>query len=110
MIEAAKIPKVFTGILFIPAIGFFLSNSQVLSYSHFLLGVLLIVTSYCSYNFTFRSKNLNFGRKCLGCLSTALLVLFLSAEVSDILTSVYKISLGDEVTFMIKMVLMLSNM
>ena len=49
-------------------------------------------------------------RKCLGCLSTALLVLVLSAEVSNVLQSVYKVDFGEEIAFLVKMVLMISNM
>ena len=103
-------PKIFTGILFLPALGFFVPNEQILNHGHFLVILLLIVLSYCSYAFNFQSKSLNFLRKCLGCLSTAMLALFLSAEVSDILVSVYNVSFGEELTFMIKMIVMLSNM
>lgn len=108
--ETNKTPKIFTAILFIPALGFFVTNAHVLEYAYFILVLALIASSYFSYTLSFQSKTLNLLRKCLGCFSTALLVLFLSAEVSDILVTVYKVSFADEVTFLIKMVLMLSNM
>jgi hypothetical protein len=108
--EAASSPKVFMAILFFPALGFFASNEQILSHSHFVLVLGLVALSYLCHAFSFQSKSLNFFRKCVGCLSTAALVLFLSAEVSDILISVYKVTFGDEVSFMIKLIFMLSNM
>lgn len=110
VMEAIKTPKVFTAILFFPTLGFFTTDQQILSHSHFVLVIALIALSYLCYTFSFQSKSLNFLRKCLGCLSTAALALFLSAEVSDILVSVYKVSFGDEITFMIKLIFMLSNM
>ena len=93
-----------------PAIGFFASNETVMSYAHFLFVIVLMAASYYCHSRTFESKTLDHLRKCAACLSTALLVLFLSAEVSDILLSVYKVSYGEEVTFLVKMVLMVSNM
>jgi hypothetical protein len=102
--------KIFTAILLLPALGFFFSNEAVQSYAYFLLIITLVASAYFCHTYVFESKSLNFIRKCLACLSTAVLVLFLAAEVSDILLSVYKVSFGEEVTFLIKMILMISNM
>lgn len=49
-------------------------------------------------------------RRGLACFSTAVLILFLSAEVSQILLEIYKVSYAEEVTFLLKMILMISNM
>lgn len=86
--------KILTGILLLPAAGFFFENETVMSYAHFLVIIALVASSYYCYSRTFESKTLDQFRKCLACLSTALLILFLSAEVSDILLSVYKVSYG----------------
>lgn len=102
--------KIYTAILFLPALGFFGSNQTVMEYAHFLLIIALVAASYYFHTRTFESKTLNQVRKCFACLSTALLILFLSAEVSDILLSVYKVGYGEELTFLLKMILMVSNM
>ena len=99
---------VYTTLLSVPAIGFFLSNQTVQSQAHFIVVIALILTTYLCYSY--QSEKFSKVLKCLACLSSALLILFLSAEVSEILLSVYKISFGEELTFAIKMILMISNM
>ena len=103
-----KTSTVYTCILGLPALGFIFSNETIQSQANFILVIGLIFSAYFCH--TYQWKTINYVRKCVACLSTALLILFLSAEVSHVLLSVYKVSFGEEVTFMIKMVLMISNM
>lgn len=84
---------VYTAILSLPAIGFFLSNTFVQEQAHFIVVIGLLLTAYMTYNYQW--KKFNTFRKCLACLSTSLLILFLSAEVSEILLSVYKVNFGE---------------
>ena len=103
-------PTIYTALLFTPALGFFLPNQEILAQAHFLLVVTLIASSFACYHLAFKSEYLNVLRKCLGCVSTALIVTYLSAEVGDILSSVYQVPFSDEVSFFCKIVLMISNM
>lgn len=72
-------PKIYTTILFLPALGLFLPNQDIIDYAHFLLIIALIGSSFACYHLSFKSETLNILRKCLGCLSTALLITYLSA-------------------------------
>ena len=66
--------------------------------------------AYLCYWINFQNSFLNQLRKCLACLSTAALVLFLGAQVGQILSVVYRVDYGEEMAFAVKMILMLSNM
>jgi hypothetical protein len=46
----------------------------------------------------------------LGCLASAALVLLLGAQVGHILRVVYRVDFAEEMSFAVKMILMLSNM
>lgn len=96
--------------LFLPALGFFVPDQTINNHAYFLLILSLLVLSYLSHLFTFQSNVLNLIRKYLACLCTAALVLFLSAQVGEILIQVYRIDYGEEISFAVKMILMLSNM
>jgi tellurite resistance protein TehA-like permease len=103
-------PKIYTALLFIPVIGFFIPNERINEYAYFLVVLALIVVAYLCYLFNFQSNVLNLIRKYLACLCTAALVLILSAQLSDILINVYNTDYGEEISFAVKMILMLSNM
>jgi hypothetical protein len=102
--------NLYTALLFLPAAGFFLDNALINSHASFLLMAALLVVGYFSHSLSFGREWLNVVRRCLGCLSTAVLILIVSAEVGEIITVVYQIEFGEEVSFLLKMVLMLSNM
>lgn len=102
--------NLYTALLFLPAAGFFLENALVNSHTSFLLMAGLLAVGYFSHSVSFGREWLNVVRRCLGCLSTAVLMLLVSAEVGEIITVVYRIDFGEEVAFLLKMVLMLSNM
>ena len=78
--------KLYVGILFLPVIGFIIPNDTINSYAYFLVVIALIVLAYCSYAWKPVSDMLEFIRNCTGCLSTALLILLLSAQVTYIMT------------------------
>ena len=89
-----NLTRFYTALLFMPAIGFFVDSALVSSYAYFLLIIGFIGLSYASYSVNFKSNIVNRIAKSIGCLSTAFLILFLSAEVEVILTKVYKVDFG----------------
>jgi hypothetical protein len=54
----------------------------------------LIILAYLSFNFSFSSNCINFIKKSIGCLSTSILMLYLSAYVGNTLTHVYPVDFG----------------
>lgn len=102
--------KVYTAMLFIPVVGFFVPDEAVEQHSSFLLVAALLTVAYLSYWLHPQNTFLNYLRKCLGCLATGTLILLLSAQVGHILRVVYAVDFGEEIGFAVKMVLMLSNM
>lgn len=86
--------NIYTAILFLPAAGFFLDDALINSYASFLLMAGLLAVGYFSHTLSFGREWLNVVRRCLGCLSTAVLILLVSAEVGEIITVVYQIDFG----------------
>lgn len=103
-------PKLYTAVLFIPVVGFLVPDETVENWGSFLLVILLLAVAYFSYWVHFGSHFLNQMRKCLGCLASAALVLLLGAQVGHILRVVYRVDFAEEMSFAVKMILMLSNM
>jgi hypothetical protein len=103
-------PKLYTAILFIPIAGFLVPDETVENWGSFLVVIALLVVAYFSYWVHFKSHFLNQIRKCLGCLASAALVLLLGAQVGHILRVVYRVDFAEEMSFAVKMILMLSNM
>ena len=103
-------PKIYTAILFIPAAGFLLADETVEEWGAFLVVIALLAVAYFSYWVDFNSHFLNQIRKCLGCLASATLVLLVGAQVGHILRVVYRVGFAEEISFAVKMILMLSNM
>jgi hypothetical protein len=83
--------KVYTAILFLPLLGFFVNHQTINTHAYFLIIIFALTLAYFCYRFNFQSTALNTVRKGLGCLSTSVLILLLSAEISGILIDVYKI-------------------
>ena len=87
--------KFYAAILFLPVAGFFLPHQTINDYAYFLAVIGLIVSAYTAYAWHPKSDTLDVVRKGVGCFSTALLILFLSAQVTYILTQVYHLDFAD---------------
>jgi hypothetical protein len=103
-------PKLYTALLFLPVVGFFTPDEAVEQWGSFLAVLVLLAVAYVSYWVHFQGHFLNQIRLCLGCLTSAGLVLLLGAQVGHILRVVYRVDFAEEMAFAVKMVLMLSNM
>jgi tellurite resistance protein TehA-like permease len=103
-------PKLYTALLFLPVVGFFVPDEAINEAASFLVVLGLLAAAYLSYWVHPHNQFLNQIRKCLGCVATAALVLLLGAQVAHIFRVVYKLDFAEEMAFAVKMVLMLSNM
>ena len=96
--------------LLLPLLALLLDDSLILDHSSFLFVALLIILAYLTLNFPLQQAQLDHLRKFMACLTTASLTIIVSSYLGDTLIAIYNIDFGEQIVFLIKIVLIICNM